>query len=93
MWRFERSDGIRMSIIGKLTLPTKISVLVPDDEAVRFESYCNDRGHKKSTLIVRLIKEHLDKEHYPFQRSLIEEELTESSTKKDQRQRLTRAKI
>ena len=52
-------------------MPTKISVLVADDEALRFEAFCNERGYKKSTLIARLIKEHLDREQYPFQGSLI----------------------
>lgn len=60
-----------------MAVPTKISVLVPDDEARRFEAFCNERGYKKSTLIVRLIKEHLDREQYPFQGSL----LTPASTK------------
>ncbi|MGC3091669.1 hypothetical protein PA57_00854 [Pseudomonas aeruginosa] len=55
-----------------MTVPTKISVLVPDDEARRFEAFCNERGYKKSTLIVRLIKEHLDRERYPLQGSLLE---------------------
>ncbi|MFT0532440.1 hypothetical protein ACMHYJ_06335 [Castellaniella hirudinis] len=54
-----------------MAVPRKISVLVPDDEARRFEAFCSERGHKKSTLIVRLIKEHLDKEQYPFQGSLL----------------------
>lgn len=40
----------------------KISVLVPEDEAERFESYCRENGFKKSTLIVRLIKEHLNRD-------------------------------
>ena len=52
-------------------MATKISVLVPEDEAIRFEAYCTDRGYKKSTLIVRLIKELLDKERYPSQGSLL----------------------
>jgi len=38
----------------------KISVLIPLDDAHRFEEYCLRQGHKKSTLIVRLIREHLD---------------------------------
>jgi hypothetical protein len=38
----------------------KISVLVPEDEAHHFENYCREHGFKKSTLIVRLIKEHLN---------------------------------
>lgn len=54
-----------------MAVPTKISVLVPDGEARRFEAFCNERGYKKSTLIVRLIKEHLDREQYPFQASLL----------------------
>lgn len=32
------------------------------DEASRFERFCESRGHKKSTLIARLIREHLDRE-------------------------------
>jgi hypothetical protein len=42
----------------------KISVLLSAPEAVRFDSYCNERGHKKSTLIARLIREHLEREHF-----------------------------
>lgn len=54
-----------------MAVPTKISVLVPDDEARRFEAFCSERGYKKSTLIVRLIKDHLDREQYPFQGALL----------------------
>lgn len=32
------------------------------DEALRFERYCERQGHKKSTLIARLVREHLDRE-------------------------------
>lgn len=48
----------------------KISVLLTDDEEVRFCSYCEEKGHKKSTLIARLIREHLKKEGYAAQTSL-----------------------
>jgi len=51
---------------------SKISVLVPEQEARRFEAYCTETGHKKSTLIVRLIREHLDKEQFYLQGSLYE---------------------
>ena len=34
------------------------------EEAVRFERYCDARGHKKSTLIARLVREHLEREGY-----------------------------
>ena len=53
-----------------MTKLAKISVLVPATEARRFEAYCAETGHKKSTLIVRLIREHLDKERFQFQGSL-----------------------
>ena len=41
------------------------------EEAERFESYCQERGFKKSTLIARLIREHLDQERYRPQRELL----------------------
>lgn len=42
----------------------RVQVLMPPDEAVRFEAFCQERGHKKSTLIARLVREHLDREGY-----------------------------
>lgn len=50
----------------------KISVLLSDAEEARFSAYCNERGHKKSTLIARLVREHLDREAYAAQPSLLE---------------------
>lgn len=47
--------------------PAKISVLLTPEEAVRFEAYCEQRGHKKSTLIARLVREHLDREQFAVQ--------------------------
>ena len=35
-----------------------------------FESFCEERGHKKSTLIARLIREHLDGQQFQMQRGL-----------------------
>lgn len=40
----------------------RVQVLMPPPEAERFEAYCQVQGHKKSTLIARLIREHLDRE-------------------------------
>jgi hypothetical protein len=34
------------------------------EQAVQFERYCDARGHKKSTLIARLIREHLEREGF-----------------------------
>ena len=38
----------------------KISVLLASEEFDRFEAYCQERGFKKSTLIARLVRDHLD---------------------------------
>ncbi|MBB3472746.1 hypothetical protein [Sphingomonas sp. BK345] len=40
----------------------RVQVLMRPAEAERFERYCAQRGHKKSTLIARLIRDHLDRE-------------------------------
>lgn len=42
----------------------KITVLLDTDQSERFEAYCQDRGYKKSTLVARLIREHLDSEGF-----------------------------
>ena len=49
-------------------VPTKITVLLNDEEFDRFDSYCRERGYKKSTLISRLIRQYLDLEGYGTQR-------------------------
>ena len=49
---------------------TRVQVLMDDDEATRFEDYCRERGFKKSTLIARLVREHLDREAFHPQQSL-----------------------
>lgn len=51
----------------------KISVLLEPAEASRFDAYCRSRGFKKSTLIARLIRDHLDSEKFGRQRSLFDE--------------------
>jgi len=48
----------------------KISVLLTAEEEARFTAYCEERGFKKSTLIARLIREHLDREGYAAQARL-----------------------
>lgn len=47
--------------------PAKITVLLDDEEFARFDSYCRDRGFKKSTLIARLIRQFMDLEGYGMQ--------------------------
>ena len=48
--------------ISAMTEPSRIQVLLAKTEAERFEAYCRRQGFKKSTLIARLVREHLDKE-------------------------------
>jgi hypothetical protein len=50
--------------------PVRVQVLLPPAEAVRLDQYCRERGYKKSTLIARLIREHLERERFPEQGSL-----------------------
>ena len=38
----------------------KVTVLLDRDEFERFDAYCRRMGFKKSTLIARLIREHLN---------------------------------
>lgn len=40
----------------------RVQVLMRPEEAQRFERYCERQGHKKSTLIARLVREYLDRE-------------------------------
>lgn len=42
----------------------RVQVLLQPEEADRFERFCRQQGHKKSTLIARLIREHLDREEF-----------------------------
>jgi hypothetical protein len=45
-------------------------VLIDEFGFERLSSYCEERGFKKSTLIVRLIREHLDREGFHVQSQL-----------------------
>lgn len=47
--------------------PVRIQVLMNRPEAERFERFCATRGHKKSTLIARLVRDHLDREGFAAQ--------------------------
>jgi hypothetical protein len=51
----------------------RISVLLSETDDARFSAYCDEKGHKKSTLISRLIREHLDREGYASQVPLFEQ--------------------
>lgn len=57
--------------------PVRIQVLLPKEEADRFDAYCREKGFKKSPLIVRLIREHMDQDGYQSQRSLFKGDVEE----------------
>jgi metal-responsive CopG/Arc/MetJ family transcriptional regulator len=40
----------------------KVSVLLSPQDAARLDSYCTNSGHKKSTLIAKLVRDYLDAE-------------------------------
>lgn len=48
----------------------RITVLLSDNEMSRLEHYCDQQGFKKSTLLARLVREHLDSEGFPINREL-----------------------
>ena len=49
---------------------SKISVVLSPAEFARFAAYCGEKGFKKSTLIARLIREHMDRESFHMQETL-----------------------
>ena len=55
----------------------RVQVLFPREEADRFAAYCREMGFKKSTLIARLVREHLDKETFKSQPDLFNGEVRE----------------
>lgn len=54
--------------------PVRIQVLLNRPDAERFERFCETRGHKKSTLIARLVRDHMDREGFAAQREFFKEE-------------------
>ncbi len=48
----------------------QVSVLLDQSEYDRFSAYCAEHGFKKSTLIARLIRDHLNREGFDPQRQL-----------------------
>jgi hypothetical protein len=59
--------------------PVRVQVLMSYEEAERFEAYCLDKGFKKSTLIARLIREHLANEQFRPQHELFRQPVDTSS--------------
>lgn len=48
----------------------RVTVILDAQEFTRFERYCASRGFKKSTLIARLVRDHLNAENIDMQPEL-----------------------
>ena len=55
----------------------RVQVLMSKAEADRFDSYCREKGYKKSPLIARLVRDHLDRESFDPQPDLFDQEQRE----------------
>ena len=55
----------------------RVQVLMSKAEADRFDSYCHEKGYKKSPLIARLVLDHLDIETFDPQPDLFDPEQRE----------------
>ena len=57
-------------MIKKLETRMRVTVILKDDEADVFATYCERNGFKKSTLIKRLIREHIENSGYRHQKDM-----------------------
>lgn len=48
----------------------RVTVILSDEEGEIFKAYCEQNGFKKSTLINRLIREHIQNSDFKLQRNL-----------------------
>lgn len=51
----------------------QVTVLLEPQEDRRFSAYCEEKGYKKSTLIARLVRDHLDAEGFHTQSELFQD--------------------
>lgn len=59
----------------------RVTVILNDEDAEVFEAYCEQQGHKKSTLINRLIREHIENSGFEHQRKLFDRKPSEGEIK------------
>jgi hypothetical protein len=61
----------KSALLRKTTrILAKITVLMGPGEFKRFDSYCRRHGFKKSTLLARLVRDHMDREGFQVQPEL-----------------------
>lgn len=49
-----------LSFTAMANVTTRITLIIPDELARRLDKYCEESGHKKSTLIARWVRKQLD---------------------------------
>ncbi len=54
----------------------RVTVILSDEDAEVFETYCAQKGFKKSTLINRLIREHIENSGFNLQKELFGKRLS-----------------
>ena len=59
----------------------RVTVILSDEDAEVFEAYCEQNGYKKSTLINRLIREHIRNSGYRHQRGLFHDKASGEEAK------------
>jgi len=68
---YELTSSVERALVADKDKHSRsVSVLLTEEEFTRFEAFSKHRGHKKSTLIARLIREHLDGQQFQPQRCL-----------------------
>lgn len=48
-------------------MKSKVTVLLSEQEFSRLDAFCKERGHKKSTLLALLAREHMNMEGFQMQ--------------------------
>ena len=61
-----------------MTDVARVQVLLSRELSERFNLYCGEKGFKKSTLIARLVREHLDAEGHQHQPRLFDDRASSS---------------
>ncbi len=55
-----------------LGIDMRVTVILNEEDGQLFEAYCDKNGFKKSTLINRLIREHIENSGFKLQRNLFD---------------------
>lgn len=59
----------------------RVTVILNKEDGELFDAYCEQKGFKKSTLINRLIREHIGNSDFRMQKDLFQSQPTERSEK------------